>query len=194
MIYSKEMLEEMIDSDGNLDLRGTNITSLPEGLTVGGWLYLSGTNITNAGYKKLKNGDVDPQRYIYADDILTHIKKIKKLDKYTYYVGKISNKNVVFDGDNYAHCTCFNEGVADLEFKKAKERGADQFKKYNLDSIVSKDEAISMYRIITGACKAGTAQFLSEFKELKDEYSIREILELTKGRYGSEVFKRFFEN
>lgn len=40
---AKEMMER---SGGWLDLRGTQITTLPEGLTVGGSLYLSGTQIT----------------------------------------------------------------------------------------------------------------------------------------------------
>ena len=36
----------MKECGGSLDLRGTNITALPEGLSVGGNLYLSDTNIT----------------------------------------------------------------------------------------------------------------------------------------------------
>ena len=32
---------------GNLDLRGTPITSLPEGMKVGGYLYLENTPITS---------------------------------------------------------------------------------------------------------------------------------------------------
>lgn len=32
---------------GSLDLRGTQITALPEGLTVGGSLYLRGAQITD---------------------------------------------------------------------------------------------------------------------------------------------------
>ena len=37
----------MMDANGGwLDLRGTQITALPDNLTVGGWLDLSGTQIT----------------------------------------------------------------------------------------------------------------------------------------------------
>jgi len=39
-------LKEHTDSEGNIDLRGTGITALPEGLSVGGWLDLRGTGIT----------------------------------------------------------------------------------------------------------------------------------------------------
>jgi hypothetical protein len=35
-----------MDTDGDVDLRGTATTSLPENLTVGGGLYLSDTAIT----------------------------------------------------------------------------------------------------------------------------------------------------
>ncbi len=72
---ARKMMEA---ADGNLDLRGTGITSLPEGLTVGGWLDLSDTGITCdelIKVKKLHDGDYSPGKWIYADGILTHVKK-----------------------------------------------------------------------------------------------------------------------
>ncbi|MBQ8216454.1 MAG: hypothetical protein IJZ91_00680, partial [Oscillospiraceae bacterium] len=39
-------LPDNLTVGGSLDLRGTQITALPDNLTVGGWLYLSGTQIT----------------------------------------------------------------------------------------------------------------------------------------------------
>nr|DAH40013.1 MAG TPA: hypothetical protein [Caudoviricetes sp.] len=39
--------EKMMDEDGNLDLSGSSITSLPDNLTVGGGLNLCGTGITS---------------------------------------------------------------------------------------------------------------------------------------------------
>ena len=48
MEFTLEELKKMMEeNDGYLDLRGTGITSLPDGLTVGGWLDLSGTGITS---------------------------------------------------------------------------------------------------------------------------------------------------
>lgn len=48
MEFTLEELKKMMEeNDGNLDLEGcTGITSLPEGLTVGGYLDLRGTGIT----------------------------------------------------------------------------------------------------------------------------------------------------
>ena len=134
-----------------------------------------------------------PCRYFYCDGILTHVKRRKKIGKYLYYVGKIKDKNVISDGTYFAHCKSFKDGVADLEFKKAKDRGAAQYRSLNLDSVVTSDDAKTMYRIITGACRAGTEQFVQSLGEIKETYTIGEIVELTKGHYGAETFRKFFE-
>ena len=84
--------------------------------------------------------------------------------------------------------------MLDLEFKKMKSRGSEQFKHLTLDSSVTKDDAIKMYRIITGACQQGTNQFLQSIKKFKKTYTVREIIALTEGHYGAEVFRRYFED
>ena len=111
--YTLEVSNEKPYYGGYLDLRGTGITSLPEGLTVGGSLYL---------------------------------------------------------------------------------RGTSAYKDMSLDDIMSYEEAIAAYRTITGACSAGTRDYIENRlpKPHKSEYTIREIIQLTKGEYRSEVFKEFF--
>lgn len=189
-------LPDNLTVGGSLNLRGTRITSLPDNLTVGGGLFLSGTQITAKERRKvriLRPNDCVEGKYIFADGILTHIcGKPHKRGKYTYYNGKIKGQNVIFDGENYAHCKDFKSGVIDLQYKAAKDRGAEQYKKLNLDSVVTYDEAVIMYRVITGACSAGTEQFLSNLREKKEKYTIAEAIQLTDGQYGSAAFKRFF--
>jgi hypothetical protein len=212
-----EFIKEHTDDRGNVDLRGTGITSLPDGLCVGGWLYLRGTGITSlpeglcvGGWldlsgtgitdehkegqkvRKPAQGEYVKGRYLYADGILTHVKRARKFGEYTYYIGKIKGKNVVSDGTHYAHCSTFKEGVEDIAFKRAKERGSEQYKSLSLDSIVKKEDAITMYRIITGACRQGTQNFLDGLAEIKNEYTVAEIVELTRGHYGASVFADFF--
>ena len=46
-IYTINLGKQEYNGEGNLDLRGTQITSLPEGLKVGGHLYLRDTQITS---------------------------------------------------------------------------------------------------------------------------------------------------
>ena len=198
---------------GALDLRDTPITSLPEGLTVGGWLDLCGTPITSlpdgltvggiifsnarltnpTAYHELRNGDYVEGKYLFCDGILTHVKRKKQIGNYTYYIGRIKGKNVIYDGENYAHCKGLKGGINDLEFKRAKERGAEQYEGYKLDTVVTYDDAITMYRIITGACKAGTEQFISSLREVKDKYTVLEIIDITKGQYRADVFRAFFD-
>ena len=188
-------LPEGLTVGGSLYLRGTNITALPEGLTVGGSLYLRGTNITdtskvNRNFPKViyRKG-----KFIYCDGILTHVKRERKFGKFTFFYGKIKGKSVIYDGENYAHCKDFKTGVIDLEFKAAKNRGAEQYKSLDLDSVVNYEDAVVMYRVITGACQQGTQKFIDNLKCIKKEYTVREIINLTKGHYGSSVFSDFFK-
>mgnify|MGYP005866777305 CR=1 FL=1 len=192
-------LPDNLTVGGSIFLWGcTGLTELPDNLTVGGSLYLNGcTGLTQLPDKykprKLKNGDYKAGRYLYADNILTHIKRVKKMGKYYYYIGKIRGKNVIFDGKHYAHCKSFSDGVKDIEFKNAKERGAKQYRQLKLSDTVTKDDAITMYRIITGACRAGTDGFVDSLGKTKDRYTIAEIIKITKGQYGAAVFENFFK-
>ena len=196
MKYTKQRLEKMMSNNGgSLYLRGTQITQLPEGLTVGGYLDLRGTQITNPKhYKKLEDGDYIPSKLLKADGLITLVKRCKKIGAYTYYIGRIKGKNVISDGTLFAHCKNLREGIADIEFKKAKDRGAGQYKGLGRDSVVKTADAIAMYRIITGACKAGTERFLQTLGELKAEYTVQEIIDITKGQYGADTLKKFFDN
>ena len=149
------------------------------------------------GYKdyrphKLKDGDYVAERYIYCDGILSHIRAVKKVDKYTVYVGKIHGRNVVSDGTHYAHCDKLRDGIADLAFKTAIDRGADQYRGMSLDTELTVPEAVTMYRIITGACRQGSEQFVKSLGQLKETYTIRECLEITKGQYNADKFAKFF--
>ena len=198
---------------GSLDLEGTQITALPSGLVVKDDLYIRDTKITalpddlTIGGEihtddhalatpphVLRDGDYVEGKYIYVDGILTSIKKTRKVQGYTLYIGQLPNNNVVSDGTNFAHCATLRDGIADLAFKTAKDRGAEQYKHLTLDSELTAEEIITMYRIITGACRQGTAHFVASLGELKDKYTIREAIEITKGQYNADRFKQFFEN
>lgn len=188
---------KMKRNGGCLYLSGTQIQSLPEGLTVGGGLDLSGTQIQNKEKerkkaKTLRAGAYVAGKYLYADGILTHIKGEKTVGRFTLFIGKIKGKNVVSDGTNYAHCDSLREGISDLLFKSAADRGADQFRGLSLDTELPVSEMVTMYRIITGACRQGSESFVASIGELKEKYTIREAIELTKGQYNAERFSDFF--
>ena len=64
----------------------------------------------------------------------------------------------------------------------------------SLDDELTFEEAIAAYRTITGACSAGTRNYIENRlpKPHKAKYTIREIINLTDGEYGAEKFKNFF--
>ena len=216
--YTLEKLNEIMKRNGGkLDLRGcTGLITLPENLTVGESLYLSGckgltalpknltvgeaiywgdSNIKNKmHYKEFKNGQYVDRKYIYCDNILTHVKRARAIGKYTYYIGKIKGRNVIYDGENYAHCETFKSGVQELEFKKAKDRGAEQYKGLSLDTVLTVPEAVTMYRIITGACKQYSEMFVNSVKNIKETYTLREVIEKTRGQYNASIFENFFRS
>ena len=188
-------LPDNLTVGGLLNLSRTPITALPDNLTVGGLLNLSGTRIASMKLKKVKalhHGDYIEGRYLYADGILTHIKERKIIGEYTLFIGKIPNRNVIFDGKYYAHCSTFKRGKSDLLFKQAKDRGLDQYKGLPLDTELTADEMITMYRVITGACRQGTETFVNSLGKLKERYTIRESIKITKGQYGAKLFAEFF--
>ena len=192
-----QTLPDNLTVGGGLDLSGTKIQTLPDNLTVGGGLDLRNTKIQNKEkerrkVKTIKNGDYVAGKYLYVDNILTQVKKKKIVGQYTVYVGKIKGKNVVSDGVHYAHCYKIRDGIADLLFKAAADRGADQFKNLSLDTELTVAEAVTMYRIITGACRAGSEDFVNSQRNLKEKYTIRECIELTKGQYNSGKLAEFF--
>jgi hypothetical protein len=100
---------------------------------------------------------------------------------------------IAIQDDLKAHGETIESAVSDLTFKKAKERGDEQFRYLKKETVLKKDEAITAYRIITGACQMGTQRFLESLGELKEEYKVAEILDLTSGQYGAEAFREFIE-
>ena len=188
-------LPDNLTVGGYLDLEGcTGITALPDNLTVGGYLYLRGTGITAKEVRKPKEGEIRDGRYIYVDGCIFHYSGTNhKVGRYTVYMGKIKGQMLVTDGELWAHCTSLKDGVADLLFKRAKERGADQYKGIDINKAYSVEELKTMYRVITGACKAGTDHFVNTIKDLKERYTVSEAIEMTKGQYNSATFSKFFE-
>ena len=198
-------LPDNLTVGGGLYLRDTGITSLPDNLTVGGRLDLSDTGITKEERDKVKKPDKQKMfefslsvqaklswengRYRIFDGIFCEVlRKLK--NAYKVKIG-LETKYVVTDGVNYAHGDTIKEAREDLIYKIS-DRDTSQYENLTLDSVVTKEEAIKMYRAITGACEAGTKHFVGGLKELKPRYTIAEIIELTEGQFGATDFKDFF--
>lgn len=183
---------------------------MPDGLTVGGYLDLRGTGITDtrkvnkiisseAKRKIAANRNMivvwewSNRTYIKVDGIFSvvdnhhgNVWRVHKLgnDKMTY---------IVTDGEyHYAHGDTIEEARKDLVYKIC-DRDKSEYENLTLDSELTYSEAIECYRVITGACSAGTRQFCENILTVrKEKYTIKEIIELTRSQYGGETFRKFF--
>ena len=196
----------------SLDIRSTGITSLPDNLAVGGVLDIRDTSITDnvevnttfspEQYKKIHDlenmalfWERNGVRYIKADGIFS---VIVSHHGNVYRVHKLGQEDKPFylitDGDNHwAHGATIKEAKDDLIYK-INDRDTSEYKNLTLNDTLSYEEAIAAYRTITGACSVGTKDFIENSlpSPHKDKYSIKEIIDLTTGRYGNETFKNFF--
>ena len=126
---------------------------------------------------------------IFAEKVSHHgnVWEVKKInDTKTFFI--------VTDGNGkYAHGDTIQEAKIDLIYKISN-RDKSEYETLTLDSELTFEEAIECYRVITGACSFGTKYFVeNHLSKKKDKYTVREMIELTKGRYGNEIFKEFFK-
>ena len=189
-----------------------NLTSIPKGFnpTVGGDLYLEGLASIPKGFNPTVGGDLDLEgltsnytklegpilwengKYIKVDGIFTevlnqkgNVYKVKKLNNFKEFF-------LITDGNNkWSHGDTLKEAKEDLLYKISN-ISKDEFKSLTLESILPFEKAIECYRVVTGACSFGTKDFVTSNNiEIKD-YSIKQMIELTKGKYGNENFTQFF--
>ena len=203
-------LPDNLTVGGYLDLRGTGITSLPDNLTVGGSLYLRGTGITNKNVNNVLSADVrmriasvrnklltwewNGRKYIKIDGMFSVVDSSHGNVFHVHQLGKSKSTYVVTDGESHwAHGDSLKEARADLIYK-INNRDTSEYAKLNLDDTMTFEEAIAAYRTITGACAAGTRDYVENRlpKPHKEKYTVREMIELTKGEYQAETFENFF--
>ena len=191
---------ENLTVGGYLDLSGTGITSLPEGLTVGGYLDLSGNGITEEEARVVTkefnfSTDVEPKltwkngKYRKIDGIFCEV--LREMKSCLKVKVGIETQYVVYSSGVYSHGKTIKEAKADLIYKIGN-RDKSEYENMTLETILSKADAIKMYRVITGACQAGTKHFVESLEATKKRYSLAEIIELTKGQYGNGSLVSFF--
>ena len=184
----------------------TGLTSVtfPDTLThIGDWAFRGCTGLTSLTFLHHKSHDT--YKCLVADGILCFVKRKRAFNNEIEYYkcqmfNGMRNKELlledcaVVEQDGYfAHGKEFRQAMRDLQFKLSKSRGAEQYREYGVEHRFTVDEAAAMYRVITGACAMGVEQFIRSQGELKDDYSPRDIIEITAGHYGYEAFREFWE-
>lgn len=150
--------------------------------------YSESVDIEFASEQDFEDGYIG-DNFIISDGYISHYKKITVLDGVKYYIGHelvVATKN-----GKTAHGKNIRSALMDLNFKLA-ERHKHDYRRHTLETTLPYEEAVVMYRVITGACKMGTEQFLKSNNIEIRPYSVNEIIDLTKGHYGSKIFIEFF--
>ena len=137
------------------------------------------------------NRDKSLGEHIIVDDILSNVLSKKG------NIFKVKNYNdehisyIIKDGDIYSHGKTIKEAKDSLMYKISN-RDTSMYKDLTLESIVTKEQAIKIYRTITGACEYGTRYFVENNKSRIEEFTINDVIQLTEGQFGNEEFKKFF--
>ena len=137
--------------------------------------------------------DIDGNECIVADGILSRvISKRQGIYKVINYNSDKKTFLVERDGV-YSHGDTLKQAYHDLRYKLL-DRNTDEYESYTLNNILPLADCIKMYRTITGACETETKAFVESQTDLKDEYTIAELIEKTQHQYGGSEFKTFFED
>jgi hypothetical protein len=195
---------------GNLYL--DSLTSLPENasLTVGGNLYLDSLTTLPENASLTVGGGIYPIRlntpkrlnqqsdveaifnargFTIADGILAKIISKRGNIKRVMIVGKQIVSYLISDGNGkHAHGETIKQARESLAFKTAR-RDVDQYRGMKLTTKKTPAEWAFVYRVITGACQSGTQHFIEMKGKLKAKYTLAEIIEQTRGAFGSERFR-----
>ncbi len=137
-----------------------------------------------------------------VDGLLTIIYNERQHKEYTIYKAAIfenmSNKNMCLTpcyvaqlDEVCAHGKTLKAAIKDLKWKLAEERGQEQYADLTKDSILSLEDAKLCYHVITGSCSIGIDNFVN-MVGAKEQYTIAEIIKLTKGNYGGDLFEQYF--
>jgi hypothetical protein len=162
--------------------------------TVGNSLFMdSVTDKDSISFTKINGDFIDFKNgFVKCDGIFMEVDSHKG----NVWVGhRVSEKEKIFlvtDGNNkYSHGETLKEAKEDLIFK-VDGRRPDDFKHLNKESVLLMSEAVIAYRVITGACGFGVKDYLkNRLPKEKEEFSMAEVIELTKDEYGGKSFSEF---
>ena len=109
-------------------------------------------------------------------------------------VKNIGDEDITFivkDGEMYAHGATIKEARESLLYKISN-RDTSKYNNFTLDTKLTKKQAIEMYRVITGACEAGTRYFV-EHNKIPRNLTVAKVIEITENQYGNNKLKEFFD-
>ena len=149
---------------------------------------VDGKSLKEDVYYILLNGEFN--ECVEIDGIMSIVLKKHKNVYLVQNLGSTKKSYIVKDGDIYSHGDTVKEAKESLIYKISN-RDTSKYTTYSLNTKLTKKEAIEMYRVITGACEAGTRYFV-ENNIIPEDLTVKKVIDITVGQYGNESLKEFF--
>ena len=133
---------------------------------------------------------------IIADNTLSELVSTRRLKSgvsihkvINYGSGKVTY--LVQSDGIYAHGDTLKEARDSIKYKIG-DRDTSMYGDYTLDTVLNEEDAIKLYRTITGACEAGTRSFVEALDNKPKQLKVADLITLTKGSYGNKDLAAFF--
>ena len=173
----------VITYSGYVDLQ--SLTSMPDNVSFNNRGYVDLQSLTLMKYQGKQ------LNLKYIDGYSMIINSSKKVDDYIIYKAQYLKGGNLKDlprcfiaekGKYFAHGDTVQKAIQDVQFKFLQET-------FNLDDLVKQIKtkqmvSVNEYRLLTGACSMGVAEFMKEMNIDVDELPLSEVLQITKGRFG----------
>jgi hypothetical protein len=186
---------KFINTPKNILIKNQFVDIIPD---IGYDIHISPNNIK--GYLYRKHGDnkyyMDTPEgkfeHIIADGILSKVINTKGSVRKVINYGEKHESFLIENDGIFSHGKTIKEARESLIYKLIK-RDISCYDDYNLDTVITYQEAITLYRSITGACESGVKYFIKNNPDVvKEKYTINEIIELTDGQYNNNKLVEFF--
>ena len=192
---------------GSLYCRDTDKDSFPKLTTIGGYLDCRGAD--KDSFPKLRKKNIGPEiawrkvmaafkrkGFVLFDDILAVILSTKERTNGAKVhririIGKLKVSFCIEMDGTFSHGDTIKQARESFLYKVSN-RDKSTYEGWDISRKITKREAIESYRVITGACESGVRQFVEGIGKLKSRYTVREIIELTKGQFGHDEYSAFF--
>jgi hypothetical protein len=195
---TKTAFPKLTTIGGYLDASGADTeTAFPKLTTIGGYLDARGADTKTAfpklksqGYESALQAALKLVGLCKVDGILAKVINKRGPVSRVVIVGQTQQSYIVEREGKFAHGKTLAEARADLLMKLGT-RDTSQFKGWTTETKVALEQIIVAYRTITGACGQGCSHFLAS-KNYPPKVTVGFIIEETKGAYGHEAFRNFF--
>jgi len=129
---------------------------------------------------------------IIADGILSEIVSKKKSVYKVINYGESEISFLIEKDGVFSHGKTIKEAKESLMYKIS-DRDTSIYNNHDLNTVLTTEEAIKMYRVITGACEEGTRYFVSKLPNVPKKLTVSKLIKLTEGQYNHKSLVDFFK-